>query len=323
MDARGLMTPPTLDASYSPSTNLVGATSSGNRSGSRRNMTANKPNPGIDEMNATKQLMAEQASMQQIAEETGGQVYLNTNGFEQAVDSAIENGSSYYTIGYVPTTKRLDGEFCKIQIKADNPYFKLAYRRGYYADPPDKLSAHAPGQTSLIVAATMHGAPPSTQILFQARVLPARDPLLQGTNVPAGSGGELTGILKGPLQRLVADLTVDPHTLHYDSNPDGSLLSQVEFMLVAYDGDGHRINYLDKGFQLSLKAGQVQQTMQTGIRIRLPLDLPEGQFSPAHCSARPWPRNAPVQLEVSINFLDVRIRDNLLKKKPARGLDRS
>jgi len=50
-------------------------------------------------------------------------------------------------------------------------------------------------------------------------------------------------------------------------------------MLVAYDGDSHRINYLDKGFQLNLMAAQIQQTMQTGIRIRLPLDLPAGQFS--------------------------------------------
>jgi len=279
VDARGLMTPPSLDASYSPSTNLTSATSSGNRSGSRRRITSNNPSTANDDLKSTKQLMEEQASMQQIAEQTGGKEFLNTNGFEEALAGAIENGSSYYTIGYVPGAGQLEGQFRKIQINVDNPGLNLAYRHGYYADPPDKPSAHTPGQTSLIVAATLHGAPPSTQILFQARVLPASDPLLQGTKFPAGAGGELNASLKGPLQRLVVDLTVDPHTLHYDSTPDGALHSQVEFMLVAYDGDSHRINYLDKGFQLNLMAAQIQQTMQTGIRIRLPLDLPAGQFS--------------------------------------------
>jgi VWFA-related protein len=278
IDARGLMTPRSLDASYSPSTNLTSVTSNGNRSGSRRRVAANKPSTANDDLNSTKQLMEEQASMQQIAEQTGGREFLNTNGFEGALAAAIENGSSYYTIGYVPGAGQLEGQFRKIQINVDNPGLNLAYRRGYYADPADKPSVHTPGQTSLIVAATLHGAPPSTQILFQARVLPASDPLLQGTKVPAGSGGELTGSLKGPLQRVAADLTVDPHTLHYDLTRDGSLHSQVEFMLVAYDGDGRRINYLDKGFQVNLIAAQIQQTMQTGIRIRLPLDLPAGQF---------------------------------------------
>jgi VWFA-related protein len=279
VDARGLMTPASLDASYSPSTNLIGATANGGRNGARRKSTANKPSISSDEMKAGKQRMGEQFSMQQIAEQTGGQAYVNTNGLKEAVAGAVENGSSYYTIGYVPAAHPLDGQFRKIQINLDNRDLKLAYRHGYYADPPDKPSAHNPGQTSLIVAATLHGAPPSTQILFQARVLPATDPLLKGTNLPAGPAGELTATLKTPPHRIIADLKIDPHGLLYDSSSDGALHSKVEFMLVAYDTEGQRINYLDSGFQLSLKAGQLAETMNTGIRIRLPLDLPAGRFS--------------------------------------------
>ena len=278
VDARGLVTPPSFNASYTPSTNLMSATSSGNRSGSRRHVTGNKASIGADDMNAAKQLMQEQASMQQIAEQTGGQQYLNTNGLQEAIASAIDNGSSYYTIGYVPATHPLDGQFRKIQIKAGNSDFKLGYRHGYYADPPDRPSEHTPGQISLITAATLHGAPPSTQILFQARILPATDPLLKGTNLPAGEAGELTASFKTPPQRIIADLSIDPHTLFYDPGPDGAFNSKVEFTLVAYDSDGKRINYMDKGFQMSLKAGQLAQPMNNGIRIRLPLDLPAGQF---------------------------------------------
>ena len=279
VDARGLMTLPSLDASYSPSTNLMGATVNGGRNGKRARAGANKPSPGIDDQKALQQIMAEQASMKQLAEQTGGQDYINTNGLKDAVASAIANGSSYYTVGYVPTAGQLDGRFHKIQVNVDNRDLKLAYRHGYYADAPDRPSAHSQGATSLVVAAALRGAPPSTQILFQARVLPANDPLFKGSNLPAGSGGELTSTLKGPLQRFIVDLTIDAHGFVYDLAPDGALHSKAEFMLVAYDADGHRVNYLDSGFQLSLKPGQIAQTVATGIRIRLPIDLPHGQFS--------------------------------------------
>ena len=277
VDARGLMTPPTMDATYTAPTNLVGATTSGNRSGSRRRGTANKPSPSTDDLNRQKQLIEEQTSMQQIAQQTGGREYLNTNGLAEAVASAIENGSSYYTVGYVPASRSLDGQFHKIQVNVEKGDFKLAYRHGYYAESPG--SAHTPAQNSLIMEATLHGAPPSTQILLQARVLSSSDPILKGAQLPAGSGGELTAAFKGPLQRQYVDLNVDPHTLYYDVAADGSQHAQVEFTLVAYDRDGRRINYLDSGFQLALKAAQLQQTMETGIRVRLPLDLPTGQFS--------------------------------------------
>ena len=278
VDARGLVTPPTLDASYSPSTNLMSATTNGNRTSSRRRVTSNKPSVGNDDLNATRQIMQEQASMQQIAEQTGGQQYLNTNGLQEAIASVVQNGSSYYTIGYVPAAHPLDGQYRKIQINLESSNVKLGYRHGYYADPPDKPSEHSPGQISLITAATLHGAPPSTQILFDARVLPADDPLLKGQPLPAGPSGELTAGFKTPPHRIITDLKIDPNTLLYDPSPDGAFHSKVEFTLVAYDAEGTRVNYLDSGFQLSLKPGQVAQTMNTGIRIRLPLDLPAGQF---------------------------------------------
>ena len=279
VDARGLMTPPSLNASYQQSTNLMSGTTSGNRSGSRRSVTANRLSTAIDDMNATKQLMKEAASMQQIAEQTGGQEYLNTNGLKEAVASAVENGSSYYSVSYVPAAKQLDGKFRKIEVRVDNGAYKLAYRRGYYADPNDGASEHNPGKTSLIVAATMHGAPPSTEIQFEARALAATDPLLAGTKLPDGPAGEDAATLKGPVHRYIVDLKIDPRWFAFQTAPDGAHAVQVEFVLVAYDADGRRVNHLDRGFQMKLKADAFAHAMTAGIPIRLPLDLPEGRLS--------------------------------------------
>jgi hypothetical protein len=46
--------------------------------------------------------------------------------------SAIQNGGSYYTIGYTPELNQLNGQYRNIKLKLDNASYDLAYRRGYY-----------------------------------------------------------------------------------------------------------------------------------------------------------------------------------------------
>jgi VWFA-related protein len=276
VDARGLMTMKSVDASYTPSTNLMSPGSGSTRRGNKKSPRANVPNPGKDDAKFLNQTVAEQASMQQIAEQTGGQAYVNSNGLEEAVASAIENGASYYTIGYLPAAKQFDGEFRKIELHADNAAYKLSYRHGYYADPQDKPTAHQPGAVSLIVASTLHGAPPSTQILFQARVLPSTDPVLQGANLPGGPAGEMSATLKSPIHRVIVDLKVDPHGIAWQDAPDGAHGAQIEYTLLAYDADGKRLNWFDKGFQLKLNPEQYSHSISAGIPMRVALDLPAG-----------------------------------------------
>ncbi len=44
----------------------------------------------------------DQATMQEVADDTGGKAYLETNDLDRAVASAVENGARYYTLAYVP-----------------------------------------------------------------------------------------------------------------------------------------------------------------------------------------------------------------------------
>ena len=278
VDARGLMGLPTASASYTPSTNLAPSASS--KRGSASSTMVNVPNPGKDNAKFMAQTMNEQASMKEIAEQTGGKEFINTNGLKEAVASAVENGGSYYTIGFVPPAKELNIEmFHKIQLRADNGGWQLAYRRGYYADSSDKASAHNPGKISPLVAATLHGAPPSTQIVFDARVLAAADPLLKDVKQPDGPAGEMSASLKGQPHRYVVDLIVDAHTLAFDLGPEGLRQSQVEFVLVAYDGESQRVNYVDRGLMVKLMPEQYASAMTKGIHLRFAIDFPAGQNS--------------------------------------------
>jgi VWFA-related protein len=280
VDARGLMTLPSADASISAATsNLRSATSSGGRGGIRQALTVNRSSISNDDTKFMQQTMAEQASMKLIAEQTGGQDFVNTNGFKEAVARAIDDGASYYTIGYVPAARADDGSFHKIQVRTANVSYKLAYRRGYYADPPSKPSIHTPANNSLVMAAMLPGAPHATQIQFTARALPATDPAFKDLKMPETPAGEDAPTLKGPLHRYIVDLKVDPKWITFEKTADGAHKAAVEFVLAAYDNQSRRVNHVDKGFQVNIKPDQYSSVMSSGIPVRLAIDLPPGEFS--------------------------------------------
>jgi hypothetical protein len=251
----------------------------GTRTQGLKNSAAGQPGPARDNRNFLRQLQTSQAGMMQIADLTGGQAYINTNGLKEAVAHAVENGSSYYTIAYAPIAKDFNGQYRKIQVRLNSGSYELSYRRGYYADPPDKPSTNLPAAASPMAVATLHGAPPSTQILFQAQVLPATDPLFQGIKLAEGHAGEMAARLKQPVHRYVVNLAVDAHDLAFNELPDGARQSQVEFALVAYDADGNRVNYLDHSYSMKIQPEQFERTLANGIHVRMPLDLPSGRVS--------------------------------------------
>jgi hypothetical protein len=142
---------------------------------------------GMDDQRSLDQSCASQDSMRQLAEYTGGH-YVSTNGLAEAMTSAIQNGGSYYTIGYTPELNQLNGQYRNIKLKLDNASYDLAYRRGYYVDPAANPSGRDGRRSSTLQSSTVLGAPPATQLEFQARVLPASDPLFKEVNLPAGIG---------------------------------------------------------------------------------------------------------------------------------------
>ena len=164
-----------------------------------------------------EQHSSNQATMQELADETGGEPFFETNDFGKAVAGTIENGSSYYTLAYVPKnaapderSHNIDGQhgkpaaqYRKIQVRLDDDHgLKLAYRRGYYADATDKSSppgsgfsgsytstSDLSGGSSVFAAALAPDAPAATAILLRARVLPATDPMFQAQNLVGLSAG--------------------------------------------------------------------------------------------------------------------------------------
>jgi hypothetical protein len=246
--------------------------------------------------------------MQTLADETGGEPFFETNDFGKAVAGAIENGSSYYTLAYVPMNaapegqhNNVGGQYRKIQVRLDpspnvDHGLKLAYRRGYYAGAPSNssptgsdLSGGNPSSVSSVFAAALApDAPAATAILLRARVLPATDPTFQGVTLPAapatpaGQNGsanltaDKSASPNHPTRRYIVDLTIDAHSLSLDNLPDGSHKAAIELAMIAYDGLGHPLNSYTHAYQVGLSAAQFQRIIASGISVRLPFDMPAG-----------------------------------------------
>jgi len=265
VDARGLTTSTTVDASYIPPGNF--------RKG--------KDPVNKDYTNFLSNTAEEHASMQTVAEETGGKAFFNSNDLKTAVESVIEDGSSYYTIAYTPAALKLDGSFRRIKVTVDRGGDKLAYRDGYYAEPGygPGGGAQNPEGANLIAAAILHGAPPSTQILLDARVLLSTDPLLKDAKLPTGPAGKMAATIKGAPQLYVVDLGIDPRGITFNDATDGGHSARVEFLLVGFDAQGNRVNYQDQTLSVTLKSKQFESSMANGLHARIFLDLPTGPGS--------------------------------------------
>jgi VWFA-related protein len=213
-------------------------------------------------------------TMQQVAEETGGQAYYNTNAVGQAVASAISDGSNYYTLGYVPANKNYNGGLRKIEVRLEEKEYETSYRRGYDAVDPAKADKLATEKLSPVTGGMLHGSLPLSQVIFEVRVLPAGDPALHGVQPTPGLAGKPDKPLKEPVRRYMVDYSIDPHHLVLTELPDGRRQAELEVAQAVYDPEGKRVNYSDAGLEVDLTEKEMARVMRLGIPIHEEIDLP-------------------------------------------------
>ena len=213
-------------------------------------------------------------TIQQIAADTGGKAFVNTNGFQEAIQQALADGANYYTIGYMPQLKD-DGSFRRIKVNVNGGY-QLAYRDGYYADSA-KIAANS--GASPMKEAMQFGAPPPSDILFKVRVIPSTDPVAKGFTPAPGPAGADAKDLKPPLTRYFIDYMVDAHHFTFRNTPDGVAHTRLEFAVLAYDADGKVINFTQRAFELDLQPALYAQIVSGGFPEHQEIDLPVGEVS--------------------------------------------
>jgi VWFA-related protein len=76
-------------------------------------------------------------TMKELAEQTGGKAYYNTNDLASMVRSALEDSRNAYVLTYAPSDLQDDGKYHSIRLRTDRRGVRLRYRPGYYAEIPE------------------------------------------------------------------------------------------------------------------------------------------------------------------------------------------
>lgn len=261
VDARGLMTSPMLDAS----TSAVHVTQ------------ANPHNMIKDQQTFFGDTASEHTTMLDMAHDTGGKAFVDTNGLKEAVGAAIENGASYYSLTYSPSNKDWKGDYRKIQVDLERKGYTLSYRRGYYADDPDandksrKDAAAAPVTFNPIASAMKLGVPPMTEILFSAQVNPVSD---ASEKDPAPGNHAETGV-SGPYRRYSVLFSADPRAIHFEPGLNNTHHVNIRFMVLVYDSQGKLVNSAGQRIDADMPPDRYAAMFKSGSRYKLEISVPD------------------------------------------------
>jgi len=194
-------------------------------------------------------------TMNDIAQQTGGEAFFNTNDLKLAMRQSIERGSTYYTLAYVPNNHKWDAKFRRIDIKFVRSGLKADYRRGYFATS-DEPSPEQESKNRLI-ASMQPSAPVSTMLLLRVQVLPPDE--------------------KNPKVRI--DYGVYAPDLAFTDAPDQKKRGKVEFVAVAWDKDNRSSANASETHDLSLKPETYDAILKNGLPAHIELEMKPGNYT--------------------------------------------
>lgn len=236
VDARGLLARSTsLQTLYgtAPYDDVSGA------SGHRDNMPGESSQPiGI-------------TTMDELAEETGGEAFVNTNDITSAIRKAVENSAVTYTLGFYLDASSLDDKFHEIKVQSKRKGLTLRYPKGYFAY---KDAAVTEGRNQQVLLTALQSPVESSLIPLEARVDRVTEPEPNSLNLSCAI--DIRNI------RLTQD--------------GGLRKGAVAVYTIEQDATGKVIQKWDKAFNLQFTDNQYAALLKTGMLFHQTVHLRAG-----------------------------------------------
>ena len=206
---------------------------------------------------ASESSMNSHSTMNSIAEQTGGKAFYNTNNIDKAIRESMEDGATYYTLGYYPENKDWDGKFRKIAVKVNRPGVKLHYRLGFFAVEPKDYAKQDPKVLGVDIGNALDiNNPVSTALAFQAMVAP-----------PSAANN-----------KVQINFGIDPHTISFELKEDGLQHAAVDCGVHVYTAKGVSVGVQGGAFNAALTAEQFQKVMKMIFPCNQTVELRPGEY---------------------------------------------
>ena len=192
--------------------------------------------------------------MNELADLTGGRAFYNRNDTALAVVEALEDGTTYYTLGYYPQRNEWDGKFRRIKVEVDRNRVRIRHRKGYYATDPirgrvsDQEAAEARLRRSLLTPLS------ATGVTILARAIPQN-------------------------QGVLIDMVLDPATISFEELPDGKRRCELSILVAAYTPEGKLVTTTGRTTTATLSPPDFEMVRQHGLPFDIPLQLDDGKYA--------------------------------------------
>src|SRR5271165_6187808 len=198
-------------------------------------------------------LANDRVTMMNIAQQTGGEAFVNTNDLKRVINRSMEDGSTYYTLAHTPP-KDDQGGYHRVAVQVANKNWKLAYRRGYYSIPP--VTAGAVG-TAALRTALQPGMPPSTSMLLTASL-------------------ELPDATRKDVK---VNFIINSNGVDFTDVPDNKKRAQIDCMVIAFDSEGKEVAHASDTLDATLPANAYAAVMAYGLPAHQLISLPPGRYN--------------------------------------------
>jgi VWFA-related protein len=222
-------------------------------------------------------LVTSQMSMKTIADTTGGLAFYNRNDISNAVALALADGAAYYTLGYYPANKELDGKFRRIQVKLARKGLRLRYRKGYYATEMPEAAEEAENRDGEVpegegesgleqrnarqLRAALYHPLPATGLTFRAYVSPPE----------AAAPAQVQ-------EEIQVEFWLEGGGLTFQPQGEGRQRIDLDFVVAAFTPQGVQVNNVAQRFRHSLTLAEYQQALKTGMNYPMSIELEPGSY---------------------------------------------
>ncbi len=197
----------------------------------------------------------DRATMKSIAQQTGGEAFINSNDLKRVMARSLEDGTTYYTLAYTPPKEDANGGYHRVAVNVSVKNAKLAYRRGYYSIPQPSGSGEA--GTAALRAALQPGMPPSTSLLFVAQI-------------------QLPDAARKDVQ---IDYVIDGKGVHFADVADNKKRAQVDCIIIAFDREGHEVAHASDTLDASIPLNAYNAVLNYGMPAHQLISLPPGSYN--------------------------------------------
>lgn len=196
-----------------------------------------------------------QASMQALADGTGGRAFSNTDDIQGAIRAAFDDSRLTYVLGYYPTHNKWNGKFREIKVEVKRPGVRLRYRRGYFAMGGE--GATHP-QREAAMRDVLWSPLDASGLGLTVRIRPSETPAANALDL---------------------HIMLDPHDITLEQQGD-RWAGSLDILVAGEDKVGKQLGNLAKTFDLHLTQANHDRVVKWGLSVdlRKPVDPSTSQL---------------------------------------------